>query len=65
MTMGNLRSVQKAFAREGYEAIITGDPAQLDNADKIVLPGVDFDVPPSGGTCGTTLLDGVPWRTLR
>ncbi len=38
--MGNLRSVQKAFERVGHEALITADPADLDAADKIVLPGV-------------------------
>ena len=38
--MGNLRSVQKAFQRVGHHAEITDDPQQLDQADKIVLPGV-------------------------
>ena len=38
--MGNLRSVQKAFAEVGHEAIITSDPAELVAAEKIVLPGV-------------------------
>lgn len=38
--MGNLRSVQKGFERVGHAAEITSDPAVLDKADKIVLPGV-------------------------
>ncbi len=38
--MGNLRSVQKGFAKVGHEAIISSDPAVLEKADKIVLPGV-------------------------
>ncbi len=38
--MGNLRSVQKGFERVGHEAAVTGDPAQVEQADKIVLPGV-------------------------
>jgi imidazole glycerol-phosphate synthase subunit HisH len=38
--MANLRSVQKAFERVGYEAIISGDPNRLAESDKIVLPGV-------------------------
>lgn len=38
--MGNLRSVQKAFEKCGHEAIITSDLAELQHADKIVLPGV-------------------------
>ncbi len=38
--MGNLRSVQKAFERVGHAAEIVNDPAKLDQADKIVLPGV-------------------------
>ncbi len=38
--MGNLRSVQKGFERVGHEAVVTDDPQVLDQADKIVLPGV-------------------------
>jgi glutamine amidotransferase len=38
--MGNLRSVQKGFERVGHQATITNDPTELQNADKIVLPGV-------------------------
>jgi len=38
--MGNLRSVQKGFERVGHAATITGDPAALAGAEKIVLPGV-------------------------
>lgn len=38
--MGNLRSVQKGFEKVGHAATITGDPADLARADKIVLPGV-------------------------
>jgi len=38
--MGNLRSVQKGFEQVGHQATITSDPAQLAQADKIVLPGV-------------------------
>ncbi len=38
--MGNLRSVEKAFEKVGFEATVTADPKVLLNADKIVLPGV-------------------------
>jgi glutamine amidotransferase len=38
--MGNLRSVQKGFERVGHEAIVTDDPAQVQRASKVVLPGV-------------------------
>jgi glutamine amidotransferase len=38
--MANLRSVQKAFEKVGHEAIITGDPNRVAEADKLVLPGV-------------------------
>jgi imidazole glycerol-phosphate synthase subunit HisH len=38
--MGNLRSVEKAFARAGHMATITNDPAVLADAAKLVLPGV-------------------------
>lgn len=38
--MGNLRSVQKGFERVGYEAVVTADPKMVQEADRIVLPGV-------------------------
>jgi glutamine amidotransferase len=38
--MGNLRSVQKAFEKIGAEAVIVGSPAEAENAQKLVLPGV-------------------------
>jgi glutamine amidotransferase len=38
--VGNLRSVEKAFAATGCQAIITGDPKQLRQAERLVLPGV-------------------------
>ena len=38
--VGNLRSVEKAFAASGCEAIVSGDESVLRRADKLVLPGV-------------------------
>lgn len=38
--VGNLRSVQKALERVGAEAVVSGDPAALDDALGVVLPGV-------------------------
>lgn len=38
--MGNLRSVQKAFERVGSEALVTNDPQQVLQAERVVLPGV-------------------------
>ena len=38
--MGNLRSVQKGFEKVGHQATVTSDPAEVDRADKVVLPGV-------------------------
>jgi glutamine amidotransferase len=38
--MANLRSVQKAFEKVGHPAAISGDPQQVREADKVVLPGV-------------------------
>lgn len=38
--MGNLRSVQKAFAHLGFEAEITDRPEEATQARKLVLPGV-------------------------
>jgi glutamine amidotransferase len=38
--MGNLRSVQKAFERVGYEAMVTRDGSEIESARGVVLPGV-------------------------
>ncbi len=38
--MGNLRSVEKGFAKVGHAATVTSDPRQIAAASKIVLPGV-------------------------
>jgi glutamine amidotransferase len=38
--MGNLRSAQKGFEKAGHTAVITRDPAIIDSADGVVLPGV-------------------------
>src|SRR5687767_4689743 len=38
--MGNLRSVQKAFERLGHAAEFCTNPAALQDADHVVLPGV-------------------------
>jgi glutamine amidotransferase len=38
--MGNLRSVQKGFEKVGFTAKVTADPADLHDAERLVLPGV-------------------------
>jgi len=38
--MGNLRSVEKAFEKLGFEARVSADPKDITSADKVVLPGV-------------------------
>lgn len=38
--VGNLRSVEKAFAATGCEAIVSGDERVLRDAERLVLPGV-------------------------
>jgi glutamine amidotransferase len=38
--IGNLHSVRKAVEFVGGEAIVTGDPALFQKADKVILPGV-------------------------
>lgn len=38
--MGNLRSVEKAFEKVGFDAVITDKSETIEKADKIVLPGV-------------------------
>ena len=38
--VGNLRSIEKAFAATGCEAVVSNDPCVLRNAERLVLPGV-------------------------
>jgi glutamine amidotransferase len=38
--IGNLRSAQKGLERAGADAVLTADPATVDAADGVVLPGV-------------------------
>jgi glutamine amidotransferase len=38
--MGNVRSLRNAFEYIGEDVIVTADPTALDDADRIVLPGV-------------------------
>jgi glutamine amidotransferase len=38
--LGNLGSIANMFGRIGAKAVITGDPAQIAQASKVVLPGV-------------------------
>jgi glutamine amidotransferase len=38
--VGNLRSVEKAFAATGCDAIVSGDDQVLRTAERLVLPGV-------------------------
>jgi glutamine amidotransferase len=38
--MGNLGSIMNMFLRLGIDAILTDDPAQIERADKLILPGV-------------------------
>jgi glutamine amidotransferase len=37
---GNLRSVSRALESQGVTPLVTGDPAEFDAADAVVLPGV-------------------------
>ncbi len=37
---GNIKSVQNALIRLGYESIITDNPEELKAADKVIFPGV-------------------------
>ena len=37
---GNIKSIQFAFQRLGYEAILTDDPEEIIKSDKVIFPGV-------------------------
>ena len=53
--MGNLASVYNALKALGHEARISGSPADIKDADKIILPGV-------GAFCDT--MEGLDGRNL-
>ncbi len=38
--MGNLRSVQRACLRAGYDSVVTDDPCLIEKSEKVILPGV-------------------------
>lgn len=38
--LGNLRSVRGAVSKLGFEAVVSADPADLERASKLILPGV-------------------------
>ncbi|MFT7004710.1 MAG: glutamine amidotransferase [Sulfurimonas sp.] len=38
--MGNLASVQNAFAKLGEDTVVESDPSKFKNYDKLILPGV-------------------------
>ena len=50
--VGNLRSVEKAFAASGVDAKVTGNAAEIRAASKLVLPGVG-----AFGSCMRALVD--------
>ena len=37
---GNIKSVQNALTRLGYKSLITDNPSELINAEKVIFPGV-------------------------
>jgi glutamine amidotransferase len=37
---GNIKSIQFAFNRLGYDAILTDNPEEIKTADKVIFPGV-------------------------
>jgi glutamine amidotransferase len=61
--IGNLRSAQKALEQVGADAVLTDDPATIEAADGVVLPGVG-----AFGRCmealQTTGLDAVALRAV-
>ena len=53
--VGNLYSLRSSFGEIGAEAVVTGDPAVLREAGKIVLPGVGAFGDAIGKLCQTGL----------
>lgn len=57
--IGNLRSVQKGFERMGYAAEVTRDPARIEAAPGVVLPGVGAFAACMNGLAECGLVDTV------
>ena len=57
--VGNLRSVERALARAGAEAVITPDPRVVAGSDGVVLPGVGAFAPAAALLLGSGLGDAV------
>ena len=56
--VGNLKSVSNALTYLGQQTLITGDPAELERADAVLLPGVGA-FPDAADKLRQTGLDGV------
>ena len=61
--VGNLKSVSNAMAYLGLQTLITGDPAELERADAVILPGVGA-FPDAAERLRETGLDGVLRRQV-
>ena len=57
--VGNLRSVERALARAGADAVITPDPGVVAGRDGVVLPGVGAFAPAAALLLGSGLGDAV------
>ena len=57
--MGNLRSAQKGLEKAGHGAIITDDPAVIDRAGAVVLPGVGAFKDCYEGLCSRGLVEPI------
>jgi glutamine amidotransferase len=57
--VGNLRSVERALASAGAEAVITPDPHVVASCDGVVLPGVGAFAPAAALLLGSGLGDAV------
>ncbi len=62
--MGNLRSVQKGFEAVGHQAVVTRDPAVIDQATHVVLPGVGAFADCMENLHRYGLIDPI-WRAVR
>ena len=57
--MGNLRSVEKAFERVGFKAVVTDKSEIIDKSEKIVLPGVGSFKDAKDGLCERNLVEPI------
>ena len=63
--LGNLRSIQKSCNLISSKIIVSSNPQDIDNADKIILPGVGFFKKAMENLKSKRLLEALNYNVLK